>query len=298
MDEFDWIRWIKAQAGQTPRRWRGIGDDAAVFPGKESKEWVISTDAILEGVDFDHSVTEAQAGRKALAINLSDMAAMGAMPRGFLMTLGVPPAWNGKRLRHFIQGVFKIAREYDVFCAGGDMSSAKQFFCNITVFGKAPRKGGILRKGAKKGDMILVTGTLGGSIHKKHYAFTPRIKEAEWLVQNFRPSAMLDISDGLAQDLTHLLRASQCAARLDLNKIPLSKDAKAVSAALSDGEDFELLMTMPSSVYSRLHLRWKKAFPKVPLTPIGTILSGAPRIHYFKAGVPSQIQIRSGFRHF
>ncbi len=299
MNEFDWIEWIQKKAGPVPRHWIGIGDDAAVLSIAPKKDWVVSTDAIVEGVDFDCSVTPSQAGRKALAINLSDLAAMGAHPEAFLMTLGVPKDWGQARLKQFILGVFRLAREYRVVCVGGDMSSAKQFFCSITVMGSAVKQTAVLRRGAKPGDVILVTGSLGGSIYKKHYAFTPRIKEGEWLIQHFRPSALMDVSDGLAQDLGHLLRSSGCSARIDLEKIPVSKEAKNIQSALSDGEDFELLMTMNTKKYLQLVPRWKKAFPGVALTAIGSIAQGTPQIHYFKNSVlQKKFHAKAGFRHF
>ena len=150
MNEFDWIEWIKKKAGSLPKGWIGIGDDAAVIPSLLKKNVVISTDAIVEGVDFDEFVRPEQAGRKALAINLSDIAAMGARPDVFLMTLGVPQSWHQRKLQKFISGVFQLAKEYRVHCIGGDMSSAQQFFCSMTILGSAPQKGAILRDGAQR----------------------------------------------------------------------------------------------------------------------------------------------------
>lgn len=297
MNEFDWIELIKKRAGRLPAGWIGIGDDAAVIPGNAAKNWVVSTDAIVEGVDFDHTVTAAQAGRKALAINLSDLAAMGAVPAAFLMTLGVPKIWNGTKLKQFIGGVFKLAEKFNVPCIGGDMTSAAQFFCSITVFGRSPSNEVVLRSGAKPGDLVLVTGRIGGSIKKKHYDFNPRVKEAEWLVKNFKPSAMMDISDGLTQDLGHLLTSSQCMAQLNLDLVPVSKDAKNRESALSDGEDFELLMTVHPKLVVKLLKAWEIKFPEVELTPIGHAVAGKPRIEFFLKGV-KQLVRPGGFKHF
>jgi len=299
MNEFDWIEWINKKAGPAPKGWIGIGDDAAVIPGLLKKDIVISTDAIVEGVDFDQFVRPEQAGRKALAINLSDIAAMGARPEAFLMTLGVPPSWKKNKLQRFICGVFQLAKEYRVHCIGGDMSSAQQFFCSITILGSAPQKGVILREGAKPGDLILVTGDLGGSIRKKHYAFTPRVKEGMWLAQNVMPSALMDVSDGLAQDLMHILKASRCAARLELNQVPMSKDAINIHSALSDGEDFELLMTMSRRNYAGLLRKWNRAFPHVSLTSIGVMMKGSPQIEYCFEGIAQKnFKVGPGFQHF
>lgn len=300
MDEFELIRWIRKKAGRVPPGWIGIGDDAAVIPILAAKNWVISTDTIVEGVDFDRKVTPAQAGRKALAINLSDMAAMGAYPKAFLMTLGIPKLWRkDQKIKAFLEGVFKLAKEYRLVCVGGDMTSSAQFFCSITVWGEPAGKQAILRGGAKPGDLILVTGDLGGSILKKHFAFTPRVREGVFLAQTGAISALMDVSDGLAQDLSHLTRASGVRAGLNLECIPVSSTAKSLNAALSDGEDFELLLTVPHLKFRLLAEKWKKAFPKVPLTLIGTIRRGKPGIDFFMSGEKqTHFSVSSGFRHF
>ena len=225
--------------------------------------------------------------------------AMGAIPSAFLMTLGVPQSWKLAKLKKFLNGVFCLAKSAQTVCIGGDISSARQFFCSITILGKPSRAGAILRKGAKAGDFVFVTGSFGGSIRHKHYAFTPRVKEAQWLAQNCRPSAMLDVSDGLAQDLTHLLTASHVCARLDLETIPLSVQAGNLSSALSDGEDFELLFTVSSKQAPRLEKSWKRAFPRVALTCIGRIIPGKPQIRFFKNGIEQKkFYSKPGFRHF
>lgn len=305
MNEFDWIDWIRRRAVPPPRGWVGIGDDAAVFPAKGGL--VASTDTIVDGIDFDAAVAPGRAGRKALAINLSDLAAMGAAPTAFLLTLGVPPAWNGPRLRAFVAGLLKLAREYRLPCLGGDLTSAGQFFCSLTIFGAPPPGGALLRSGARPGDRLFVTGRLGGSILGRHCAFRPRVEEAQWLARHFRPSAMLDVSDGLAQDLGHLLRASGCAARLDLERIPVSADARrrhgpperALLGALADGEDFELLFAVRTAVAEALTTRWKAAFPRVRLTGIGRIEAGRPAIRWFRDGERQPDFIApAGYRHF
>lgn len=300
MDEFQLIDWIKKNAGPVPKGWIGIGDDAAVFPGTAARNWVVSTDTIVEGVDFDQKLTPAQAGRKALAINLSDIAAMGATPKAFLMTLGIPPEWKSeKRIKSFITGVLKLAKEYRVTCVGGDMTSSTQFFCSITVWGEPAGKHALLRNGAKPGDLILVTGDLGGSILKKHFAFTPRVREGIFLAQSGAVSALMDVSDGLAQDLSHLTRASRVRAGLNLECVPLSSVARNLNGALSDGEDFELLLTVPQLKFQALAKKWKKAFPKVPLTLIGVMRKGKAGVDFFMNGVKqTKFSVSKGFRHF
>lgn len=300
MDEFEWVKWIKKKAGPVPKGWIGIGDDAALFSSSQKSDWLISTDAIVEGVDFDHRLTPAQIGRKALAINLSDMAAMGASPSAFLMTIGVSAAWRQtSKLKNFFNGVFRLARKHSLVCLGGDFSSAKHFFCSITILGRPVGKKAVMRNGARPGDALVVTGRFGGSIRGHHFAFTPRVKEATWLARQGHVSAMLDVSDGLAQDIMHLLRASKCKARINLETIPVAASAQSLKTALSDGEDFELVFTLPKHQVSQLMVGWKKNFPKVNLTMIGEVQAGKAKINFFKHGLlQKNFLLHKGFRHF
>lgn len=300
MDEFQLIEWIKKKAGKPPRGWEGIGDDAAVMPPTASRAWTIATDMIVEGVDFDRRVSPRQAGRKALAINLSDMAAMGARPRAFLITLGISSRWKNKaKIQSFLNGIFNLAKQHSLVCVGGDMSGAKQFFCGITVWGDLSGKKFILRRGAKPGDVLFVTGSIGGSIQKKHFAFTPRLLEGAWLARQGYPSAMLDISDGLIQDLGHLARSSGCRARLNVNEVPLSREARNVSRALADGEDFELLMSVPPKKAAGLLKMWPRVFPRVKLTAIGTMTRGKAGIDFWENGVLlKKFSAHAGYKHF
>ncbi len=179
------------------------------------------------------------------------------------------------------------------------MTSSKQFFCSITIFGEPAAKQSILRSGANNGDYIAVTGSLGGSIQGKHFSFKPRVEEGAWLAQQGGVTAMLDVSDGLCQDLNHLLRASNCGARLDLESIPVSRQARHVSAALSDGEDFELLMTIAPRKFFSLTKSWRRRFPKLPLTVIGKIVSGKPMMHFYQNGeAVKKFKPVLGFKHF
>jgi len=300
MDEFGLIEWIKKKAGKVPSGWVGIGDDAAVIPSGPARNWILSTDTIVEGVDFDRKVTPAQAGRKALAINLSDMAAMGATPRAFLMTLGIPLSWKRDiKLKSFLKGLFNLAQEYRVVCVGGDTTSSEQFFCSITVWGEPAGKKAILRSGAQPDDLILVTGVLGGSIKQKHFSFTPRVQEGQWLAQRGYPNAMMDVSDGLAQDLSHLLRASRVSAHLNLECVPLARYARNLTSAIADGEDFELLMTVSRKRIAKLLSEWKKTFPKTPLNLIGSVQRGSSGIQYYLNGKKqTRFRTQEGFRHF
>ena len=211
------------------------------------------------------------AGRKALAINLSDLAAMGAEPTAFLIALGISSSMKKSWILRFYKGMMDLAKQYNVKCVGGDITRAKEFFVSITLIGQAKQEEIIRRAGARNGDWIAVTGNLGGSILKHHYSFEPRIKEARFLTTQFRPTSMIDISDGFLQDLEHILKASGVSAEIHLDKIPVSQDARNLESALTGGEDFELLFTMPQNTKSALEKVWAKKFPKVQLSWVGKI---------------------------
>ena len=310
MDEFSFIEYLKKKIPRSGRVSVGIGDDAAVLSVDKRKKLVVSTDVIVENIDFRiKEINPEKIGRKALAINLSDIAAMGASPTAFVISIGKPGHITTAWLKRFYKGLLVLAKQYGIACIGGDFSSSKEFFASITIFGEVPPRQIVKRSGAKLGDWIAVTGALGGSILKHHYDFMPRIREGLFLAKYVMPTAMIDISDGLVQDLSHILKASKAGAVLDLDKIPVSRDAKRMSSgneknalvrALSDGEDFELLFTVPSRKKMILERAWKKKFQKVSLTWIGKIEGKVPRISWSRSGekiVPPKL-VRKGFSHF
>jgi thiamine-monophosphate kinase len=270
----------------------------------------VSPDSIVEGVAFRmEKLAPEWVGRKALAVSLSDMAAMGAKPVGFVVAVGMPRKVSEKWLMLFQRGMMGLARAYSTPCLGGDISRAKQFFSAVTVFGEAGPAGVVLRKTARIGDWIGVTGSLGGSILNHHYRFSPRVQEGMFLAARFRPHAMIDISDGLLQDLGHVLRSSNAGAELDFAHIPVSRDAKRLSKkrkelayerALTDGEDFELLFTLAPARAKKLSLEWNKYFPRVRLSWIGKIIRGAETIRWTQNGrvVPAPQLKKKGFEHF
>lgn len=337
MNEFSFIEYLKQKISYAKQVQVGIGDDAAVLNLTPGKQLVVSTDAIVEGVDFflkgpkkglslrakRGNLTDRHApiglamtggglsperiGRKALAINLSDLAAMGAKPIAFVLSIGKPKYISTRWLERFYDGLLKLAKQYKVDCIGGDFSRAKEFSVSVAILGTAKKS--VLRSGAKAGDWIGVTGVLGGSLLRHHYDFTPRVQEGFFLSEKFAPTAMIDISDGLCQDLGHILKASGVGAVLELDKIPVSQDANkmakgkvhaALQRALSDGEDFELLFTVPPRQKGMLEKQWKKHFPKVPLTWIGKIEGKVPKIRWVVNGktVSAPKLPRKGFSHF
>lgn len=310
MSEFSFIEYLKRRVSSDERIPVGIGDDAAVLSVTRGKQLVVSTDAIVEGVDFIlKDLSPEKVGRKALAINLSDLAAMGAKPVAFVITVGKPKILSTAWLKRFYNGLLKLAEEYNVPCVGGDFSRAKEFFASVTIFGECPPQHAVKRSGALAGDRVAVTGTLGGSLLKHHYDFMPRIREGIFLSEKSKPTSMIDVSDGLVQDLTHILKASKVGAVLDLEKIPVSRDArkmnqgnekKALASALSDGEDFELLFTVPPRQAMMLERIWKKSFSGVPLNWIGRIEKGLSRISWCRDGktIAAPKLSQKGFSHF
>ncbi len=310
MNEFSFIEYLRKRASNIGRVPLGIGDDAAVLDVAKDKQLVVATDVIVESVDFKISeLSPEKIGRKALAVNLSDIAAMGATPKAFVISVGKPPHVSVAWLKRFYNGLFSLSKQFDVSCVGGDFSSSKEFFASVTIFGEARPFQIVKRSGAKKGDWIAVTGALGGSILRRHCDFIPRVMEGLFLSEHFTPTAMIDISDGLVQDLTHVLRSSKAGVVLDLDRIPVSLDSiklnagnktKALISALSDGEDFELLFTVPAWQKANLTREWKKKFPKVQLSWIGTIIGASRKISWRRNGKPisSPKLPRQGFSHF
>ena len=310
MDEFSFIEYLKKKIPVSNGVSVGIGDDAAVLSVGKDKRLVVSTDVIVENVDFKvKALSPEKIGRKALAVNLSDLAAMGASPTAFVVSVGKPSHISTAWLSRFYNGLLTLAKQYNVTCVGGDFSSSKEFFASVTIFGEVSPNRFVTRSGAMPGDWIAVTGALGGSLLRHHYDFTPRVREGLFLVKHITPTAMIDISDGLVQDLSHILKASRVGAVLDLDRIPVSREArkisrgnekKALSKALTDGEDFELLLTVSPRQKLILEKGWKNQFPKVPLTWIGKIEGKVPLICWRRKDkkVLQPKFPRNGFSHF
>ncbi len=286
----------------------GIGDDADWICLK-SKNLVVSCDAIVDHVDFlSEKHKPFLVGRKALAINLSDMAAMGAKPLAWILTLGFPASTKLNWIQSFFKGAARIAAKYQLKCLGGDLTRASEIMASITILGEPIQGAPIDRSGAKAGDWIGVTGHLGGSILKHHLNFEPRLRESDFLARCARPTSMMDLSDGFAQDLNKLCAASRLGARVELDAVPVSHDAlhlhpknasKALISALQDGEDFELLFTVNSDQKKYLDHVWKTQFPKVNLSWVGR-MSVERSIRWFQNGksVTMPHAKTRGFDHF
>jgi thiamine-monophosphate kinase len=265
----------------------GAGDDCAVLDfGLPDKLFLFKTDAAVEGIHFTKETPPEKIGRKALGRCLSDVAAMAGTPAAALVTIGLPKNFDVESVAGIYDGLNALAKKYGVAIAGGETTTNPGgIFISIALLGTVGRGKQILRSGAKAGDAIFVTGELGGSLEGKHLDFEPRIAEAQWLAEQFSIHAMADLSDGLAGDLRHILAASGVGAELLKAAIPVSRAAKlrartgssakpALIAALTDGEDFELLLAVASRDAVELLDAWKRKFPKVKLSCIGKIVAG------------------------
>lgn len=249
----------------------GAGDDCAVIGASGAARWqLLKVDAVVEGVHFSPEEDPRRIGWKALCRAISDLAAMGGEPAHALITIAVSPDVEVARVKGIYAGLRKAARQFDVAIVGGETSrSPGPMFINVALSGSVARGQCVLRSGGRPGDVLYVTGRLGGSITGKHLDFTPRLAEARWLVSHFRPRAMMDLSDGLAADLPRLAAASHCGFVLKEEAIPCTRGCT-LEQALNDGEDFELLFALPPRHTAKLEAAWRHNFPKLPLTRIGS----------------------------
>lgn len=265
----------------------GAGDDCAVLdPGAADHLILFKTDAVVAGVHFSTDAPPEKIGHKALGRCLSDIAAMAGTPTAALITLGLPREFDPAFVERIYTGIRALADQHGVAIVGGETTTnPERILISISLLGLVPRGRLLLRSGAKAGDAIFVTGELGGSLAGRHLEFEPRLAEARWLAEHFSVHALMDISDGLAGDLRHILEASAVGAELLKSAIPVSRAAKlaakghssakpAIAAALTDGEDFELLFTVAASDAVPLLDAWKKQFPKLHLSCIGRIIAG------------------------
>lgn len=263
----------------------GIGDDGAVLESGPGLLQVVVTDMLLDGVHFDLRTTNpALAGRKAIAVNLSDLAAMGCRPTAGFISLAVPRDTQhlpDNFLRQLYDGVEQLTREYEFTLAGGDTNTWNgPFAINACLLGVPLADHPTLRSGARPGDALFVTGALGGSLHsQRHLTFDPRLAESEWLVRNLAIHAMMDVSDGLAIDLHRMMEASRTGCEIELAAIPIHADVDLIrtpdarlTAAMSDGEDFELLFAVSEADAAQLE-SGDLAVP-CPMTRIGRVVMG------------------------
>lgn len=279
--EFAYIDWLRRRTPPAAGVIVGPGDDCAVLR-PPTRPLLITTDMLLDGSCFRLSQAgPRRVGRKAIAVNLSDIAAMAGVPTAAVVSVGLPRAGGRDLAEELYLGMREVVDAFGVSLVGGDTNSWDgPLSISVTVLGEATDRGPVLRSGAKTGDWVMVTGPLGGSILGHHFDFVPRVREALALHQAAELHAMIDLSDGLAKDLHHICDESRCGAVLFAEAIPIADAARDLAArdgrspldhALSDGEDFELVFTVSPAEGERL-LR-DQPVPGIALARIGEIVS-------------------------
>jgi thiamine-monophosphate kinase len=276
----------------------GMGDDAALFRPKPAYETILTCDWFLEGTHFlRHRHPPDSVGWKCLARAVSDVAAMGGMPRCFLLSLALPASLTGSWLDAFLGGLRRASRKFQCALAGGDTTRRDEILISVTVIGEVKTGQAILRSGARAGDVIYVSGRLGEAelglqilsrrkrptnrnnpLTRKHLYPEPRLELGRWLAEKNVATAMMDLSDGLSSDLLRLCAASGVGAFLDREQLPAVRVpqsmhrsvSEALQLALHGGDDYELLFTAPPGKLP--NLPWK--FKKLRIHPIGVITSG------------------------
>lgn len=307
--EFELIARLTSNLPSNPSLLVGPGDDCAVLDLGIPDRWLLfKTDAVVEGVHFDASARPDQIGHKALARCLSDIAAMAGTPSSALITLGLPGDFSGERIEGVYAGIKGLAQRHGVAIAGGETTTNPgRLLISIALIGFVEKHRAVLRSGAQPGDALFVTGELGGSLAGRHLEFEPRLDEARWLAARFPVRAMIDLSDGLAGDVRHLLVARPLGAELHVEAIPISRAARLrarqssaarppLAAALADGEDFELLFAVPKGDAVPLLDAWKSQFPRLRLTCIGRVTS-EPGVRLREGGVVRDLTLH-GYTHF
>ncbi|MBX9678704.1 MAG: thiamine-phosphate kinase [Gemmataceae bacterium] len=279
MAEFDFIRWLRQRTPSDARVQVGPGDDAAVLASINAP-LIVTTDMLMDGVDFLLAeVDPVRVGRKAMGVNLSDLAAMGAKPLAAVASVALPRSADSSLAEQLHLGMTEMATKYDCPLVGGDTNSwDKPLVISVTAFGTPGPQGAILRSGAKPGDWLFVTGSLGGSILGRHLDVKPRVREALELQRHVQLHAMIDISDGLAADVHHLVEESGCGVVLEADAIAIHADAHRMNEgrsplehALGDGEDFELAFAV--SPEDGELLLTHQPLAACPVTCIGTFVA-------------------------
>ncbi|MDR2936768.1 MAG: thiamine-phosphate kinase [Rikenellaceae bacterium] len=329
--EFEWIARIRAMfAPLAAGRGRtGIGDDAAVLPQGGGRSLVVTTDMLVEGRHFLHEkITPEELGRKSLAVNLSDIAAMGARPIASFLSVALSSLADDAFFGGFMQGYAEMSERYGVPLLGGDTTaSSTGVVVNVALLGEADDTHIKYRSTARPGDAVIVTGPLGDSaaglklllsgdtaenltaeeitLVKTHHNPRPHVEEGLFLGAERDVHAMMDVSDGVASDLRHILRASGVAAEVFMDKTPLSSRLQelctrrgwdARELAFAGGEDYVLLATVAPEALDDIQKRYAEKFNE-KLFVIGRIASGSPRIAWTEQGVPRPLDYH-GFTHF
>jgi thiamine-monophosphate kinase len=322
------VRQLKARYSlKGPQIEAGIGDDAAVIRPRGAREfWLITTDMLVESVDFFRQwTTPRQLGRKAIAVNLSDLAAMGACPRFFTVSLAIPSGIPGSWILRFHEGMAERADSSGAFLVGGDLSSTEEnIVISVAALGESRNRKVLYRSGGKPGDLLYVTGTLGGSAAGLKLLQDPALKGAGkswknalqaqldpeprcdaglWLAQSGLVNCMMDLSDGLSADLPRLCAASEVGAEVWVQSLPLATESARwnldpVDLALHGGEDYELLFAVPRSKSGILEKTYPATFPRI--TRIGEMNQDSEKVWLVdqKSGHGRRLLRNRGWDHF
>lgn len=258
--------------GNTAKIVAGVGDDCAIIRTHDpGKFLVLKTDCVVEGMHFLRGTKSFDVGWKAMMRPLSDFAAASAVPCFALITLVIPENRQANWVKELYRGLRQAARHFKVIIVGGETSNTPgPVVISVSVIGIVESTRAITRRGGIPGDDLFVTGRLGGALNEKHLKFIPRIPESRWLTENFDIHAMMDLSDGLGADLPRLARASKVGFKIELENLPVTQDAT-IDDAISEGEDYELLFAISPRDRTRLERMWRRDFPKLALTRIGSL---------------------------
>ncbi|OIJ16228.1 thiamine-phosphate kinase [Anaerobacillus arseniciselenatis] len=324
-DEFDFIKRIKPKNIHQTSLKKGIGDDSAVFEGSSTFDELICMDTMVEGVHFTkQTMTPFMIGYKALAVNISDIAAMGGMPTYYLVSIAIPSDWTEKELNEIYAGMSLLGNDYSVDLIGGDTVSSKQgLIVTVTVCGRIEKGRSLYRDQAQPGDYVFVVGEVGASAaglelllkHGYNYPYTdsekkllqahqlpePQVEAGRILANANERISLNDISDGLASEANEIAEASNVELTIDYEKIPRSDYIKNYSDdqkkkwSLFGGEDYQLVGTMPKEAFTKINQTFNQK--GVKLTIIGEVTTGHANVYITMNGKKERLH-KQGFNHF
>ncbi|MBU0467811.1 MAG: thiamine-phosphate kinase [Candidatus Omnitrophica bacterium] len=292
--EFGLIDILRSKTSCSSDVIKGIGDDTAVVKMSSKKRLLLTTDMLVEGVHFTKDSSPKAIGYKAVCCSVSDIAAMGGIPKHAVISFGVAPSIKLDFILKIHQGMKTAAKRFGVNIVGGDTVRSENNVINVALTGEVNADKAVYRDGAKVGDKVFVTGRLGNSLNSGwHLRFMPRVAESQYLVNKYKISSMIDISDGLVPDLDHILKGSKVGAILYEKNVPLRKDAN-IEKAYYDGEDFELLFTVSPKEAKKILSQKKYIFYH-----IGEIVrESIGLLSVDVEGEEREIKMKKGFVHF